>query len=677
MKDYKTIRKSAAALLALLTASFSLTACNNESVEVVERETYAGTHVYTATDTGKPFLSGGRTDYTLVYPADASATVIRAKNEFVYLFKKATGYSLSAVTDEGLTHSPNGKYISLGETNLLRTSGLAIDKKALGTDGGRIVTKDDTVYVVGGADKGTLYAVYTYMGLAFDFEQYYIDCYEIDEGVTEMTLQNYDVTDIPDIPVRGNGTGLFNLDYEDYDENNFAVRMKMGTNLWETIMPIHEEIGNPDSRKKQVHNSFYYIPDTQYAHKTDYFSNNKKQLCYTAHGNEQALQEMIDICAEKVQYSLQLYTPDLYPQYKVATLTIEDTPQSCTCGTCSAMKTEYGTNAAAAIRFVNRVAEKVEAWMDEAENAAYKREDFHLIFFAYESFSQPPAKYDEKLKAYRPIDDSVKFRPNVGLYYAPLRDLEFQVDLYDEINVNGKKQMDAWASISDYTYYWFYATIFENYNYIYDSFNFFTGDMYAYIANRDAEYLFTQQQHDQSGTSTAWHNLKFYLDAKLSWDCSLDEAALTDAWFNAMYKEAAPIMKNLYYKQRAWARSEYEKADLIQVNSCYNKVAQSTFWPYLTLQSWLKEYDGAIAAVKKYETSNPALYESLCNHIYAEWIFPAFATLQLWDNSGVITEADRAALIEKFKMVLDRVDPNGTMQYTDFSATYRGFINGL
>ena len=143
-----------------------------------------------------------------------------------------------------------------------------------------------------------------------------------------------------------------------------------------------------------------------------------------------------------------------------------------------------------------------------------------------------------------------------------------------------------------------------------------------------------------------------------------------------MYKEAAPIMKDLFYQNRAWARKVYSDAGLIKINSSYNKVAKREFWPYATLCGWLKRYDDALYAVEDYRYSEPALYESLCDHIYAEWISPAFSMLELWNN-GTIGQEEKSELIERFKMVLERLDPNGTMQYTDFSSTYRSFIDSL
>ena len=84
----------------------------------------------------------------------------------------------------------------------------------------------------------------------------------------------------------------------------------------------------------------------------------------------------------------------------------------------------------------------------------------------------------------------------------------------------------------------------------------------------------------------------------------------------------------------------------------------------------------AMSMLSGYQTSDPELYEDLYERVYAEWIFPAYAILKLYDN-GTMTQVERAGLISQFKEVLDVVDPYGTMKWTDASGTYRDFINGL
>ena len=56
------------------------------------------------------------------------------------------------------------------------------------------------MYIVGGSDNGVLYGVYDFLKVNFGYEQYYKDCFDIDTGVTDLPLKNYNITDIPDSP---------------------------------------------------------------------------------------------------------------------------------------------------------------------------------------------------------------------------------------------------------------------------------------------------------------------------------------------------------------------------------------------------------------------------------------------------------------------------------------------
>ena len=107
---------------------------------------------------------------TVVIPDSASDLIKTAAQEFQYLLGIATGVTVKTQSDVSLTHTADGKYISIGETSLLASSGLTIDREELGADGVRIITKDNTVYLVGGSDYGSLYAVYDFMQIVFHYE---------------------------------------------------------------------------------------------------------------------------------------------------------------------------------------------------------------------------------------------------------------------------------------------------------------------------------------------------------------------------------------------------------------------------------------------------------------------------------------------------------------------------
>lgn len=656
---------------------------NSTEISTVKKDSFEGTHVYDAPETERYMVKDGKTEYKLVLPSYCSSTVKTARDEFLHLFEKATGIVLNVILDgadendvsgaTGLKHSATVKYISIGNTSLLRSSGIEIDKLKLGSDGGRIVTKDSSVYIVGGGDTGTLFAVYTFMSIVFDFEQYYKDCMEIAKGVTDVKLRQFNVTDIPDYEFRANNYGAFSESSLDYDEDNFRNRMRIVGGSWSyPFMPIHDQYDDINTTKETIHNVFKYLPKSTYQiDHPEWYSDSGRQICYTAHGDNDSLELMAQECAKKVENSLKLYTPDVYPDMNTATLTMEDNSDACTCTDCTALNEKYQTDAAGAIRLVNRVAKLVDEWMAREENKAYKRENFTLIFFAYNSMVPAPAVYDETTTQWKAMDESVELYKNVGVFLAPNTNFDYQSNIYVDGNEEGRRCIDAWAALTDNIYLWTYSTNFSHYFYMHDSFNFFDTEGYQYFASKGIKYIFNQSQFDQRGAYTAWHCLKMYLDSKMQWNSSLNTNELIDNWFNAMFKEAAPIMKRMFTEVRLQNAVISQENGFYVAGIAYFAVDKSKYWPLPLLNSWRKYCDQALETVARYKDIDPTLYEQIRKHIEMEWLSPAFITLSLHKNE--LSQADKSALVSRFRASVKEFDMlrinHFRMEVKDFIAT--------
>lgn len=602
--------------------------------------------------TSYDLIKDGQCDYTIVVPSNQTEHEKMARDEFIVLFKKATNITLPYISDEGtLQHSANAKYISIGETSLLASSGLQINKEQLGYDGARIITKDQTVYLVGGRGYGTLYAVYDFMTQCFGYEQYFSDCMEIETNVANKKLIAFDYTDIPDIPTRGLNCGIY-YGLSSYDAKMFAYRMRMDRERAPYCMPIFKDFSYNSSSATST-NADYYLPyNTYYESHPLWFSDNcgsgEYQFCYTAHGDAQELESMVEECALKIRFSMLKYDKDNYPEKNVVTLTMQDNFKFCTCSNCTENSQKYGTDSGSLIIFINKVAEKLEQWQqiatpeqddmysvteDEARRHYIpdncKRDDFHIIFFAYNNFENPPVKYNNESGKYEAVAPEVVCRDDVGVYLAILNNIEYQKAFEDEINEIGKMQLDGWSELTDFLYYWTYETNFRNYMYYYDSFNYFTDSMYKHMNTKGVEMFFAQDQLSCGEYGSGWLNLKAYLSAKLSWDTSLSSETLTENWFNAMFKEAAPRMKELFYSMRIYYEDLMNTNEMYQIRSNYLVLDKKDYWNLATLQSWVATCDKAKEDVDKYKYTDPELYESICKHIEAEAFNSLFQILTL------------------------------------------------
>ena len=216
-------------------------------------------HNFSYEETDRYILRDGVTEYKVVAPKSDVIEMSYAKTELITIFEEATGVTLKSESDEGLVHTKEGKYISLGNTSLYKSSGIDADLSAIKEDGVRIITKDNTVYLLGGSAKGVLYAVYDFLKMNFGFETYYKDCYTLDKNVKNLKLMNYDVTDIPDIDYRGRTSGVMYATTSDYDDVMYSYRLRAIDAYWQRSLPIHsgEDKSSPSAAD---HNCFYYLP---------------------------------------------------------------------------------------------------------------------------------------------------------------------------------------------------------------------------------------------------------------------------------------------------------------------------------------------------------------------------------------------------------------------------------
>lgn len=608
-------------------------------------------HNFSYEETDRYILRDGVTEYKVVAPKSGVIEMGYAKTELITIFKEATGVTLKSESDEGLVHTKEGKYISLGNTSLYKSSGIDADLSAIKEDGARIITKDNTVYLLGGSEKGVLYAVYDFLKMNFGFETYYKDCYTLDKNVKNLKLMNYDVTDIPDIDYRGRTSGVMYATTSDYDDVMYSYRLRAIDAYWQRSLPIHsgEDKSSPSAAD---HNCFYYLPTEKYLKKyPDFYSNvNVKggQLCYTAHGDESMFELMTDMCAEKIEQSLTFYPREEYPLYTSAQLGIADNYDFCTCEACKSLSAEHnGAVSATIIVFLKEVAKKVNEWMDLPENAAYKREDFSYTFFAYYDVLTAPFKYNEESGKYEAANNDVLPEGlNITPFFA-INKVDHALSLYDEANKNMLETLEAWHSFYENAWAWSYGCFYMDYFAFYDCYNFYA-DAYAYFTERNFKMVVPQLHSSQRGADTGFFQMSAYIMAKLAWDSSLDMQTLIDDYLNAMFKEAAEPMKKIFTEARLWHAKEHAKYNWTWSAWTLNVTGSTEYFTIGYVNKLLAYFDDAYAAIEKYK-GDVKTYESLKRHINVEWLYPALVAINNFEAEFSVSEYNE--MKAKFKSI--------------------------
>jgi len=366
-------------------------------------------HDYTADDTDGYIVEKGASEYSVVYSNNAAERVNTAVKEFRSFFMEATGCYLPAVYAEDATYSNTSKYIVFGDNEVLKSAGLAPDYGVLGMDGFNIKTVGQSVFIYGYTAEGTQYGAYQLLSMLFNYDFYGVDTYTIDTGVKEVKLKNYNVTDVPDIELRASNYQFIMSD------KVTAQRLRL-TNFGDLCIPVGG---------KTVHNSFAYIEPNKHKDKKDiWFSDDEKNLCYTARGNAEELAEMQKIVFDTIKEKF-----IEYPDRNLITMTHEDTQTLCTCDACTELAARYGgSQAASIIIFLNKVCADLDAWFETEEGAPYKR-DYQVWFFAYHATNQPPVRKNSSGQ-YELIDDKVVMNDHLCAYFAETN-ADYTKSLYD------------------------------------------------------------------------------------------------------------------------------------------------------------------------------------------------------------------------------------------------------
>lgn len=606
---------------------------SQEQTEGVRKYTFNGTHIFTAPERTDYLVQNGRTEYTLVVPKNADTYTSMALSEFLNFFQQATGITMPYITedDTGLTHSTTAKYISIGDTKMYQSAGLTFDEKVIKAEGVRIVTKDNTVYINGGKEGGVLYAVYDILQILFNFDVFYQDCWYIDKNVKDLKMRNFDVTDVPDIQNRQNVFYCVSG-----NQNNIAYRFRQPKNYLSDIMPLGDsENGETEG---SIHNSKMIISENYEGYESQWSGDGTRQLCYTAHGDVESYNRMVDRAVEVIKKCLIKYNPKDYPQYRVGTFTVVDGAQNCSCQTCAKLKDKYGAHSAGPLLFCNAVMAKIRPWMEEAGNEAYRRDDFRLFFYAYNSYIEPPVLYNEATEEYEFTSPDLKMRDDVGLFIATAPCVQFSCNVYEDVNEPYRTRYIKWANVASNIYVWTYCINFIEYQ-AYTGHEVFDTDYYQFMAQADI-YAWMNQGANNSYVSS-FQEMKAYLEAKFTWNTNLDRMELVNRYFENMYGPASGTMKEIMMQMQSHRDALLQSLNYFDNINASNHLSlrHKRFWPLQLMREWISLFDKAYAEIEKaYKSSDPEMYQTLKTHIDREFLGTAFHYLDAYKDNPIDVE---------------------------------------
>lgn len=682
----------------VLSMAVSAFACGDdgaeETVTPVEKVHYEGTHIFNQTDTGKYIVKDGVSDYKFVVTNYKNTYVDIGRKDLSLLFKKATGLELEVVVDKGdMEWNEDVKYISYGDTSLVAQAGITPEDypyELLNDEGFRIITKGNTIFLLGANVLGINYSVYGLYEMLFNFEAYQRDCVYIDTNVSDVPLMNYDVTDVPDVK---NGEIAERMDWHGADCNTAndidvwyygdtaqdevtarGSRIRSGNYSCTSLtMPAHPN-NDPMTGGYTMHNilSSYLNPESGYIDPL-WKSDSGTQACFTAHGDAESLEAFVEHVFRIARDSILRYPTKSYPIYKVLQITCSDgTTTTCMCEACSKIaEANNGAYIASHIMFINKVNELLQPWVeslkDDPELNIYYRPQIEMQLFAYQITRQPPVYFDEETGEVTPCTDEVICQKGTNIFFVSGAGY---YSIYDEVYRDTTYDwLRAWDVLTPESGHWFWTNAGNHATTtFYDELAGFDNDFYEVFAYYDVEELY-QANHWSFSTTTSFMDLQFYVNKKIRWDCHLNMNELIKDYMIHMYGDAAGIMTELYEKLKVhWyaIKALLESRDKFTASNTYTK----ELWPVDFNQWWYSEVERAVAEVEKNPLDDANQQAVLVHRIRIEAIAPLANLIDL-HGKGNQRELTDAQLVEYKKALYEIVKhhPYMSMGYSVVSGT--------
>ncbi len=437
----------------------------------------------------------GKTEYVISVAADAIAPEKTAATELQTYLQQATGADFPIV-DEAQAAGP-AKRIVVGPSAAFKAACPDVDLAALKHDGIVLRTVGDTLYLAGGRPRGTLYAVYTFL-----------------EDVVGCRWWSSDASFVPDRPLlRVDALDTVytpKLQYREAFYRNalrnplFAATLKLNGHFEN----IPDEYGGHYRIIGWCHTFNQILPPGKYfAQHPEWYSEidgarkpSGAQLCLT---NEEMKAEFIKNALEWVRKD---------PDAGMISISQNDCHGACQCAACKAIEEEEGSPSGPIVRFVNDVAEAIEAEFP----------DMLIETLAY-SYSRKAPKL-------------VKPRKNVLIRLCSI-ECSFAQPLGEgDHNETFRADAEAWSAVAPQLYVWDYVTNFRNYILPHPNLRVIAPNIRFFVENR-AIGLF--EQGDSGCSCSDFPELRAWLMAHLMWDPSLDPDELISEFMEGFYGPAS------------------------------------------------------------------------------------------------------------------------------------------
>lgn len=493
-----------------------LAACGQEPVEDVENPDNQQQKV----DNGKEddtmsekidLVVDGVSEYVIVRGENAYISEVTAAKELQAYLKKITGVELEIVTDSSV---PVEKEIVVGKTN--RESDGEFDRNELGDEGFIIKTTGEKLWLVGGEQRGTLYAVY-------EFLEDYLGCRFFTKTVEKIPeLKTVSIEKIEEDKQLAKLEFRF-LGWYDYRQNELLAKRRVNF-VHYSALPTDEYGGCElwigghtfdwmlrDEDYFEEHPEYFAMDENGvrgYGQPvgSDYYH----QLCLSN-------PEVVSILTEATRKYI-LDNPDA----EIFHVSANDNADYCKCDECMKIYAEEGgAISGTLIRALNKISEGVK----EELNGRY------LMTYAYRFTRSAPvtAPADNIIIQFAPIDACAAHPLNSN---CPI---DGDITMIDGTFNSVTKDVNDWLSLTNKIMAYGYNMNWDHYHSLVADFDVIYEDFKFYMEHNICGYFYQGVSHSSASTFT---ELKSYLMTKLMWD--------TDMTKDEYYAHMDEFLVNVY-----------------------------------------------------------------------------------------------------------------------------------
>ena len=442
---------------------------------------------------------GGKSNYRIVVSEEASVSEQTAARELQAYLEQVSGVRLPITSDL----KADGRKIIVGYNE--RVAALTQAQKPETNDEGftyRTVGHDLLIW--GGAQRGTMYGVFTFLERELGIHWLTPKCTVVpkcesrklprldhsESPFVKYRYSNYFVArDVPEWSAHTRENTKWYPSTNDYGN----IEAYYGAHTMEWLVPVKEFFA--------THPEYFCLRDGK---RYDGYG----QLCLSN-------PDVLEICKTRLMQRMREE-----PDYRIYSLSQNDNFLFCQCEKCAAIEQQYGGHSGLIVWFVNQVADAVR---DEFP-------DKYVGTFAYQYSRQPPT--------------GIKPRENVVIRLCSIECcFAHPLDAGCPQNEKFMHDLRGWAELAPHLFIWDYIVDYAQYMAPWPNFQVLGPNIRVFGENK-AIGIFEEAQYQSAGAE--FDEMKAWTVNQLLWNPAQDVDSLVNIFIGGYYGQAAPHIMDYY-----------------------------------------------------------------------------------------------------------------------------------